>query len=796
MLAALTPIEDKLRAKPADGTPPVHAKRRKATFGDLLAELKRRHVFRVMVGYGIFAFAVLQVTEPIMHGADLPNWVLKAVLIALVLGFPVAVVLAWVYDLTAQGVKRTSSASGPGAPSFGRARVLLPLGVSVAVLAIAVAGAGAWYAWKRIPGQSRGSTGPGASLAGEDGRIAIAVADFANDTRDPDLDGLSVLLTTSLEQSKTLRVLTRGALADALRRLGQSSLERIDETLARRAGVEAGVRALLLASVRKLDDVYAIEMRAVDPRQDEYLFTVRERTVGKKGMLDVIDRLSERVRAELKEPGREIAARNVRVGLSATSSLEANAHYFRAQQVMAETLNSDRALEEYRRALELDPDFPQAHLQVALLMALGEADGTDAESEAHLAAVMRQADRIPERDRRLAEVLQALGAPLVEAPEKRTRVGEMLRDVVAAYPDSKELLALAGGHAVSGDDYEQAVLRLEAALRLDPGYGPALVWLSTAYDKLGRKAEAVAAAQRAVAARPGPVSYAVLAQSLAVNGQRDEAVAAARRVYGFGGAVPFFVSEMVWPVHAYVGDWKQAEDEVRRWTGSDSLPARRMMSLSALSFLLNAQGRAAEIREVAAQLGAGPPPELSVWATAMADLLEGNDAGAARQFREAAGVDGADVVAYLGDLRGADALARELKAGSVPADLHRAVDAWKRGSPTTAIPILREVIARTDDGGATRYLGEILCEGEQPAAGAALLEKWLGRFPSAVSLGMFVFRPRVLIHLAKCQDRLGRRPEARATVQRFLSEWNRADSGLPLLAEAKAMQARLADARQ
>ena len=88
VLAALTPIEDRLRAKPADGTPPVHAKRRKATFGDLLAELRRRHVFRVMIGYGVFAFAVLQVTEPIMHGADLPNWVLKAVLVGAGPGLP------------------------------------------------------------------------------------------------------------------------------------------------------------------------------------------------------------------------------------------------------------------------------------------------------------------------------------------------------------------------------------------------------------------------------------------------------------------------------------------------------------------------------------------------------------------------------------------------------------------------------------------------------------------------------------------------------------------------------------
>ena len=141
VLAALAPIEDKLRARPADGSPPVHAKRRKATFADLLAELKRRHVFRVMIGYGIFAFAVLQVIEPIMHGAELPDWVLKAVLVALVLGFPVAVILAWVFDLTAQGVKRTPSATGPGAPRVGRARLLLPLAVAAVVLAIATGGA-------------------------------------------------------------------------------------------------------------------------------------------------------------------------------------------------------------------------------------------------------------------------------------------------------------------------------------------------------------------------------------------------------------------------------------------------------------------------------------------------------------------------------------------------------------------------------------------------------------------------------------------------------------------------------
>jgi hypothetical protein len=120
------------------------------------------------------------------------------------------------------------------------------------------------------------------------------------------------------------------------------------------------------------------------------------------------------------------------------------------------------------------------------------------------------------------------------------------------------------------------------------------------------------------------------------------------------------------------------------------------------------------------------------------------------------------------------------------------VDAWKRGNASAAVPVLRGLVARTDDAGALRYLGEILCERGDRAEGAALLQQWLGRFPSAVSLGLFTFRPGTTLLLARCQEALGRDGDASATVERFLSDWSGADPGLPLLAEAKAMRTRLA----
>ena len=78
----------------------------------LLAELNRRRVFRAIVGYGIAAFAVLQIIEPVMHGLHWPEAVLSYVVVALALGFPLVVALAWVFDVKAGRIERTAPAPG------------------------------------------------------------------------------------------------------------------------------------------------------------------------------------------------------------------------------------------------------------------------------------------------------------------------------------------------------------------------------------------------------------------------------------------------------------------------------------------------------------------------------------------------------------------------------------------------------------------------------------------------------------------------------------------------------------
>src|SRR5438105_15754726 len=78
----------------------------------LFAELKRRRVFRAVVGYALAAFAVLQIVEPVMHGLRWPDAVLSGVVIVLAAGFPLTVALAWIFDVSAAGVERTPPAVG------------------------------------------------------------------------------------------------------------------------------------------------------------------------------------------------------------------------------------------------------------------------------------------------------------------------------------------------------------------------------------------------------------------------------------------------------------------------------------------------------------------------------------------------------------------------------------------------------------------------------------------------------------------------------------------------------------
>ena len=168
----------------------------------------------------------------------------------------------------------------------------LPRFVWPAAAALVIVAAAAVLVWRFAPGP-RSSAPAGPPL--------VAVADFTNETGDPDLDGLSGLVGTALQESPGLRVLTQSRMHDLQRQLGKGGggADRIDESMGRELGKRAGLRGLLLGAVRRMGELVVVELRAVDPERDEYLFSIRDQAQGKSEVLALVDRLAARARRQL-----------------------------------------------------------------------------------------------------------------------------------------------------------------------------------------------------------------------------------------------------------------------------------------------------------------------------------------------------------------------------------------------------------------------------------------------------------------------------------------------------------------
>jgi serine/threonine protein kinase len=648
-------------------------------------------------------------------------------------------------------------------------------------------------------------------LAGPDGRIAVAVADFSNQTGDTDLDGLSGMLVTSLEQSPKLRVLTRGRMVDALRSMGRETSSRIDEPLAREVGKIVGARALLLASIRRLDDLYAVEMRVVDPERDEYLFTVREEATGKKAVLALIDRLSERTRTALREEPSAVAASSAPVARTTTGNLEAYEHYFRGQQ-FSDTYQSEKALAEFQAAIALDPGFALAHLAAAQ-----ESDWSGAsleEQRARLEPAVALAERAGEKERVL---IQAWKAHLDGDDAETKRLYDL---AIERWPDDKRILFDAGDlrfhRADAGvtEEYAAALPYFERVLRLDPAYEPAFQHQLWCLEQLGRPEEALVRARAWDALVGGPRGAKWVMTTSWMNRRWGEAAEAGRRWVGLDPrpAPRLQVATSLISGGDLPGAEAVVEPMVRGPVHPDSpAPPAAIVTSAAV---LAGQGRRAEAVPVLDRLEARPRARFTVLR-----LLGDGKPEAAREalaaFVRVASSSGrpvapetaweqATAALLLGDRPRAEELARSLRPGRTGERAYRGIRAWKDGQLDEAATMLRPIaFPPVDDvwGQDVRPLARLalaeveVARGDPEAALTALELLRLHPSPTAGYLTWTWVNPYGRLLEARTLDAVGRRVEARERVAALLDTLKGADEGYWLAAEARALQASLAAAR-
>jgi len=309
-----------------------------------LAELKRRRVGRVAIAYLAIAWAVTEASSVILPALRVPEWTVTFVVVFLLIGFPVAMILAWVFDVGPQGIERTEPSRD--LPAGSQLKVRLAFGVAVLVL---MAGLG-YLLYERGFGRAHANQA----------HSSIAVLPFTNlsgdAARDYFSDGMSEELLNLLARVPGLKVASR---TSSFAYKGRN----VD---IREVGRELGVETVLEGSIRQSGDQVRITAQLIDAESGFHLWSeTYERRL--EDIFRVQDEIAamivSKLRIELAPQEQQMAVRDK----APTQNVEAYELYLQGRAVWKRRgeENLTRAIDLFQRALGLDPGFARAHAALA-----------------------------------------------------------------------------------------------------------------------------------------------------------------------------------------------------------------------------------------------------------------------------------------------------------------------------------------------------------------------------------------------------------------------------------------------
>lgn len=448
------------------------------------AELKRRRVFRVMAVYGVVAFGVLQVADLAFPRLGMPEWTITLVLLLSLLGFPIAIVLAWAFEQTPEGLKRTVDAPEYeiAALAAAPARQRWPVGVAAAA-GTALFLVGAWWMFDGPnSGGAVGALDPNVPVE------SIAVLPFTDLSPGGDQayfgDGLAEELLDALARVKGLRVAAR-----------TSSFQfRGEEVRIPEVATKLNVQAVLEGSVRSGGDRVRITAQLVNAEGFHLWSKSYDRSVDEmKDLIGVQEEIAQAIVVALAlAPDTTAGGALETLVAQGTDNLEAYNAVLRGRHLMAQRTPAGLAgaVEQFERAVALDPDYARAWADLA--MASGLSFGWGFRRDSIVVGRARQAvDRALEIDPRLAEAYTARGYihswaseyDSARADQAFARAIELNPRFPTSYHWRGEVLS-DNGHATSGIPY------LQTALELDPLSPIIMVDLAEALDRDGRWLEA------------------------------------------------------------------------------------------------------------------------------------------------------------------------------------------------------------------------------------------------------------------------------------------------------------------
>ena len=501
----------------------------------VVAELRRRRVFRVAAVYAVVSFVLLGVMDPLFPALLLPDWADTLVAVLLIAGFPVAVILAWAYDITPEGVRRTpTQPESAAAPAEDDAPADDDVPVSAAV--------------------DRPAAEPTRREAAANSIAVLPLANFSGKEEDEHLcNGIAEELINALNQVDGLRVASRGS---CFRFRGKTAD-------ARQVGRELGVQTVLEGSLRRSGDRLRINVQLADTRDG---FDIWSGSYDRQftDIFELQDEISlsivDALRVEL--PGGEKAE----LVTAPTADVTAYEFYLRGRQFFHERRKKSLrfARQMFQKAIEIDPEYALAYAGLADSCSLvahwyqDAGEGGNIE-EADMAS-QRAIELAPELGQthasrgfvlflmnRLDEAMQEFDTAIELDPKQfdaryfQARVcyqqGELERavelfeeaarareDHEARYFAAQTYTAL-GREEAAKEAYERALPVIDKHLELNPHDARAWTMAAVSNSRLGDREHGLASAERALEADPedAAVLYNV-ACFYALEGEPDRAI--------------------------------------------------------------------------------------------------------------------------------------------------------------------------------------------------------------------------------------------------------------------------------
>jgi TolB-like protein/Tfp pilus assembly protein PilF len=446
---------------------------------NFFAELKRRNVYKVAVAYAIVGWLLVQIATQVFPFLEIPTWVVRLVIVLVAAGFPIALVIAWAFELTPEGIKHTEDVNPFDLRSYhgaqaeqilAKKRVRSHAWIYVVVIG-AVVSIGLFFLGRFTAGTKTASS-PSDTATSK----SIAVLPFENLSDDKSAtyfaDGIQDQILTKLASIADLKVISRTSTAKYKSK--PEDLKTVSQQL--------GVANVLEGTVQKAADKVRISVQLIDARADSHLWAkTYDRDI--QDIFAVQSEVAQEVADSLKAKLSPAEANTV--SRAPTKDAQAYDLFLKGefeQRVAHSNFRPesfDQAAVWYKEAIARDPNFALAIAQLAICQ-LRRHWLTDPLSE--------------------AEVMEA---------------GRLAKQALTLAPDLAEAhVALGLFHYYAFRQYEQALTEFQRAVELQPNNSVALMFIAVVHRRQGKWGRTVDGLKRSIEQDPrNPIIVSVLAET-------------------------------------------------------------------------------------------------------------------------------------------------------------------------------------------------------------------------------------------------------------------------------------------